>query len=99
MWRQARLNTQLFQTFEVELGALRKWLHDWLNQQEQYVKDEPSQHLPDAANTCQTHIPVLCDAGCGGMERLGLDLNEEAIDHYRVAGAVTGGRGGGGRGR
>jgi L-alanine-DL-glutamate epimerase-like enolase superfamily enzyme len=28
---------------------------------------------------------------------LGLDLNEEAIDHYRVAGEVTGGRGGGGR--
>jgi D-galactarolactone cycloisomerase len=29
---------------------------------------------------------------------LGLDLNEEAIDHYRVVGAVTGGRGGRGRG-
>jgi D-galactarolactone cycloisomerase len=28
---------------------------------------------------------------------LGLDLNEEAIDHYRVAGTVTGGRGGRGR--
>ena len=28
---------------------------------------------------------------------LGLDLNEEAIDHYRVAGAVTGGRGGRGQ--